>query len=383
MTRQLTWTRRIQRLKSMSAGEIFDRTRQHLTARLDASRYRRGHDFTKKMAGNVGRYGSFFFVPGETQTLCETLKDRFPTQAGNIIACAEQICSHHFDLLGYKHLDYGTQIDWHLDVVHEKRAPREPWFRVKYLDFEGVGDSKITWELNRHQHLVTLAKAYRLTGERKYADEIVAQWRHWHSENPYPVGINWASSLEVAFRSLSWIWVYFLLLDTPALMSDLQQQWLGALALNGRHIYTYLSTYFSPNTHLLGEGVTLFFLGVLFPDFPRALQWQQRGWKILLECAEKQVRSDGFYFERSNYYHVYALDLFLHARILAAINEIYISAQFDQTIVRMLEALCLLCRAGVPPTIGDDDGGRLFDPQRNRAEHLLDPLCTGSILFAR
>ena len=33
--------------------------------------------------------------------------------------------------------------------------------------------------------------------------------------------------------------------------------------------------------------------------------------------------------------------------------------------------------------LGDDDGGRVFDPSRNRAEHLNDPLALGAILFQR
>jgi hypothetical protein len=49
----------------------------------------------------------------------------------------------------------------------------------------------------------------------------------------------------------------------------------------------------------------------------------------------------------------------------------------------MLEALLFLGRAGSPPRFGDDDGGRVFDPRRNRGEHLLDPLATGAILFHR
>ncbi len=383
MTIASHWAPRLARLRSMSGEELIDRVRQHLTARLDARRYRRGHDFAGKVSGDGARRGRFFFSPSETRAICEILAERLPSQTRNIVASAEKICRHHFDLLGFEDLDYGAEIDWHLDLVHGRRAPREPWFKVKYLDFEQAGDSKITWELNRHQHWVTLAKAYRLTGNQKYADEIVTQWQHWHAENPYPMGINWASSLEVGFRSLSWMWVYFLLEDTPPMTPDLRREWLRALTISGRHIETYLSTFFSPNTHLLGEGVALFFLGVLFPEIPRAERWQERGWKIVLESAKKQVHRDGFYFERSTYYHVYALDLFLHARILAAINEVPIPPEFDETIVKMLDALCLLCRAGVPPTIGDDDGGRLFDPRRNRVEHLLDPLGTGAILLAR
>ena len=49
----------------------------------------------------------------------------------------------------------------------------------------------------------------------------------------------------------------------------------------------------------------------------------------------------------------------------------------------MLDFLATLAQGGIPPRLGDDDGGRLFDPLRNRAEHLLDPLATGAVLFQR
>src|SRR5207244_4869584 len=115
----------------------------------------------------------------------------------------------------------------------------------KYLDFQEVGDSKISWELNRHQHFVILAKAYRLTVDEKFVREIFAQWTHWHKQNPYPIGLNWASSLEVGFRSLSWVWTYFLLQGCPLFTTELREQWQSALSLNGRHMETYLSTYSS------------------------------------------------------------------------------------------------------------------------------------------
>jgi hypothetical protein len=49
----------------------------------------------------------------------------------------------------------------------------------------------------------------------------------------------------------------------------------------------------------------------------------------------------------------------------------------------MLNVLSVLGCAGQPPQLGDDDGGRLFDHARNRAEHMLDPLAAGAILFQR
>jgi hypothetical protein len=383
MAKPSQWTRRLGRLRTMSGEELFDRARQQLTARGDAFRCARGHDLAGVLPQALGAKGRFFFASSEVEALCGVLKQQFPSIAADIVARAERVCAHRFDLLGYEDLDYGPEIDWHLDLVHGKRGPAKPWFKVNYLDFEEVGDAKITWELNRHQHLVTLAKAYRLTGDPKFSNELVALWKHWQSANPYPIGMNWASSLEVAFRSLSWLWVYFLLEGTPAMTAELRQQWMHGLALSGRHINTYLSTYFSPNTHLLGEAVALFFLGALFPQIPKAARWKQRGWQIVLDSAATQVRGDGFYFEQSTYYHVYALDLFLHARTLAAANDIPIPAEFDAVLLKMLDALCLLGRGGLVARLGDDDGGRVFDASRNHTEHLLDPLSTGAVLFGR
>jgi hypothetical protein len=372
-----------QRLATMSPAEAFDRLRQGWSTRFDLFRSQSGWGFEPKLLSTPSHQGQFYFDPRGVPALCALLKARLPQQVDQILTQAERICRHRFDLLGYEDLDYGAEIDWHCDRVHDRRVQLTPWYKIPYLDFEEVGDCKVTWELNRHQHLVTLAKAYRLSGDDKLSAELLAQWDHWHHNNPYPLGINWASSLEVAFRSLSWLWVYFLLADSPALPSDFRATWLRALAINGRHIEQYLSTYFSPNTHLLGEAVALFFIGTLCPEIPAAQRWKLKGWQMVLSEAKRQVLSDGLHFERSIYYHVYALDLFLHARVLASLNGVTVPAAFDQTIEKMLTVLCILGGVAAPPRPGDDDGGRVFDGRRNRAEHMLDPLATGAALFGR
>ncbi len=377
------WKRVYHRLRTMPREEIVDRVRQQGTARFDWLRYKAGLDFAPQVAETVSTQPHFFFEPQAVPALCSKFRELFPETAEQIVQRAERICQHRFDLLGYANLDQGAQIDWHSDRVHGKSAPRKPWFKVKYLDFEEVGDSKVTWELNRHQHFVTLAKAFRLTGDAKFASELFSQWHHWHSQNPYPVGINWASSLEVAFRSLSWLWTHFLMADSPATPSTFRQSWLRSLAISGRHIETYLSTYFSPNTHLLGEAVALFFIGTLCPEIPSSRRWQQRGWRIVQQEAARQVRPDGLHFEQSTYYHVYALDFFLHSAILASLNQIEVPKAFDRTLEKMLDILAALARGGVTPNLGDDDGGRLFDPSRNRMRHMTDPLATGAVLFGR
>jgi hypothetical protein len=377
------WRRFWEYLRTGNREELLDRGRQELAKRADVALSLLGYDLARRAyASGHGAPGKFFFAPESVDSILGLLRQRIPGRAEQIVQEAEEIRSQRFRLLGYSNLDFGHPIDWHFDAVHGKSAPKKPFYRLHYLRFDECGDTKVIWELNRHQHFVTLAKAYRLTGDRCYLDELLRQQGHWREENPYPIGINWASSLEVAFRALSWIWALNLVSESPE-VPDLRSEWLPQLALHGRHIERYLSTYFSPNTHLLGEALALFFLGVLLPELSAAARWKSLGWEILTREAARQVCADGFYFEQSTYYHVYALDFFLHAAVLASVNSIPVPEEFWQTIRKMSNALFLLSRDGPPPQFGDDDGGRLFDPRRNQSEHMVDPLSTAAVLFQR
>lgn len=324
----------------------------------------------------------FFAINGhEIAHRANLLRDCLPEAVDNILQEANSICRHNFRLLGYGNLQFDGAIDWHADLIHAKRSPLKPWYKIDYLDFDRVGDHKIIWELNRHQHMVILAKAWRLTGKRQYSDELIRHWYSWRDSNPYPFGINWASSLEVAFRSLSWLWMRELLQDCPNLPATFSVDLLKALQRHGKHIERYLSTYFSPNTHLIGEAVALFFLGLLCPELPSAERWTAESWKIVGQEATRQIQPDGCYFEQSLYYHVYALDFFLYARILASRNRCAIPEQFDDVLRKMLGVVDALSEVGPIEGFGDDDGGRVFNPRRNRVEHLTDPLALGSIIY--
>jgi Heparinase II/III-like protein/Heparinase II/III N-terminus len=366
----------------MSWDELETRLGQEISKRLDLTLSRIGLQPGRngvRLSSTAS--GNFFFTPFEVSQRVSLLREHLPQQAAKIVADANEIRSHRFRLLGYRDLSYGAEIDWHLDAVHGRRSPLIPWFKIDFLDFENVGDHKVTWELNRHQHLITLAKAWLLTGTAGYADEIFAQFYSWQRANPYPLGANWASSLEVAFRSLSWIWVEHLLAQYPGTPASFREDLLRGLALNGRHIERYLSTYFSPNTHLLGEALALFFIGTLYPQIHAASRWKQMGWQTVQQEAARQVRPDGVYFEQTLYYHVYALDFLLHARLLASRNNIEIASELDPIIRKMLDFVRALSQTAPPDGFGDDDGGRLFDSSRNRAEQVTDPLALGAAMF--
>jgi hypothetical protein len=368
----------------MDWEEVRSRASQEGSKQLDLILYRTGQvPRTQALPTPPMRRARFFGADDRDDIAHRSalLRAHLPDAAAAIIHEADSICRHEFHLLGYDKLQYGPHIDWHSDPVHKKRAPLKPWFKIKFLDFHEAGDHKIIWELNRHQHLITLAKAWNLTGNRTYTTELVQQWYSWQQANPYPLGLNWASTLEVAFRAMSWLWVRQLLTGCADLSAAFQSDLRVALQLHGRYIERYLSTYFSPNTHLLGEAAALLFLGILCPEMPAAERWQNQGWRILVKESERQVRPDGVYFEQTLYYHVYALDFFLHARHLAGENGLAIPGQFDRVLKKMLEVVQALCETGPPVGFGDDDGGRVFDPRRNQVECMGDPLALGSVLY--
>ena len=117
----------------------------------------------------------------------------------------------------------GREIRWNRDYAHGIEYPTVWFRRIPYLDFSRVGDHKAIWELNRHQHLVLLAQAWRLTGRVVYLNEIAAELEHWMGCNPYGRGMQWTSALEVAFRVLSWIWTWHLVGDV--LPEPLRARW--------------------------------------------------------------------------------------------------------------------------------------------------------------
>ncbi len=164
-----------------------------------------------------GMRATFFAAFADPQATINELRRRWPNAEKEIVERADRIAEGRFDLLAFRNLSFGTPIDWHLEPIAGKRAPLVHWSRLNYLDADLFGDKKIVWELNRHQYFITLGQAYWLTSDERYAEVFVAHVTSWMDQNPPKLGVNWASSLEVAFRSISWLWALYFFKNSPAL----------------------------------------------------------------------------------------------------------------------------------------------------------------------
>src|SRR5262249_31910128 len=149
---------------------------------------------------------------------------------------------------------------------------------------------------------------------------------------------------------------------------------------HARHVARYLSYYFSPNTHLTGEALGLFYAGVVFPELPGARRWRRVGARILIDEIERQILPDGVYFEQSTYYQRYPVETYLHFLILAARNDLVVPDVVRERTQRALDfLLAILRRDGSVPQIGDADGGSLLPLGERTAEGLRPVFSTASV----
>lgn len=337
-----------------------------------------------------------FNAPDETRAVLAT---RFGGDArASLIERAERIVAGRFDLLGLRGLDFGEPVDWHLEPVAGKRTPASAhWSRIDYLDASVAGDKKITWELNRQQYFAVLGRAYWHTNDERYAETFARHLASWMDANPPKRGINWASSLEVAFRAISWLWSLQFFKHSPHLTPALYTRALKFLHAHARHLETNLSTYFSPNTHLTGEALGLVYLGTLLPGFRAASRWRTKGTRILLAELQRQIRPDGVYFEQTSYYQRYTTDFYLHFLALlrasgdnnattrdAPLEDPTRGARLEEKLQSLLDHLMYITSPdGTTPLFGDDDGGRLAQFDERAPNDFRATLATGATLFRR
>ena len=304
-----------------------------------------------------------------------------PKDRARTCASARRAADGRFDLLGHTGLTFGAPIDWSLDPVRGRRSPAVHWSRVRFLD-PAIGDHKVIWELNRHQWLVEYALAALYESDARWAARAFDTMDAWISANPPKAGVNWASSLELAFRAISWTWTLALLRDDPALTEERFGRYAAVLALHGRHVAAHLSTWFSPNTHLTGEAVGLLYLGSAFPFLRDAAAWRAQAREILVAWMPRHVRADGTYIEQSTHYARYTADFLIHAVMLLRLQGEGSVPELELALSRVAHFLRQLVRPdGTLPLLGDDDGGRLLFLARHPVDDLRSTLATaGAVL---
>jgi hypothetical protein len=232
---------------------------------------------------------------------------------------------HEFMSIGYPHT-FGPVIDWHFDKTAEpgsKYAPNNEW----------------TWQLNRHAEWLGLSRAYRDTGDEKYAREFVAEMTAWAAACPMPPdAANGARSawrtIETGIRGAQvWPELWYRFVPSPAMTDEALITFLKAYIDHARHLMAFHTT----GNWLAMEGNGLFHVGVLFPEFKDAGAWRETGGGWIYKELDNQVCPDGVQIELSSGYHHVSQSNFLAVYKIAKLNNVPLPGDFLKHLEKMYD----------------------------------------------
>ncbi len=219
-------------------------------------------------------------------------------QAGT--TAAERVLKHQFTVGGITHT-FGPDIDWGFNPT---TAPG-----TKYeADHDG------TWQLNRHGDWATLARAYRRTGDERFAKEFDVQFADWVSECPVPVDAadqrpysKWRT-IEAGIRMFSsWPSAYAIFRTSLSLRDETLLSMVKSMVEHGRYLRRHPTT----GNWLTMEMDGLYHVGALLPFVQESKDWRDFASSRLLKELDTQVYPDGAQIELTPGYHNVALGSFL------------------------------------------------------------------------
>ena len=300
-----------------------------------------------------------------------------------LVARGEQIREHRLSFLGLRDCNLGDPVDWNRDYSRGVKIPLLFAPLIDYRDYHVAGDAKLVWELNRHHHLVVLGRAYRVTGDARYASAAVEQLESWIAQCPFGRGMNWRSPLELAIRLINWVWTIDLIRESNLITAPLWERLRRTAYLHLWQITQRYSRGTSANNHLIGEATGVFVGTSYFRDLDRRGRWRQHSKEVLEQQILAQTFTDGISREQALGYHVFVLQFFLLAGVVARETGDDFSSAYWCRLERMLDCLAVFSEGGTElPMIGDSDDGYVLDIGAG-APSPQELFSIGAVLFCR
>lgn len=382
----LTWY--VQRLKTMSPGEVAWRVKS--AVRDVGDRYRVAFGVLPSFNGSGYPNAGQRFIPGFRVADVERGAWSAPSASAEerewrerVVKRADVIAQHRLSFFNLRDHDLGHPIDWNRDHGRGKSVPLDFSPSIDYRDVGIAGDCKFVWEPNRHHHLVVLARAYRATGDSRYADAVVEQLDSWLTQCPFGRGMNWRSPLELAIRVINWVWTIDLIVGAPAVTAAFHERVRRAAGLHLWEITRKYSQGSSANNHLIGEAAGVFIGSAYFSDLPDAERWSAQSRAILIREIEHQTYADGCTREQAFGYHVFVMQFLLLAGLVGRWIGREFPAGYWSGLERMMDFSAALAEGGgSSPTFGDADDGYVLDLGEG-GPNLGGWLATGAVLFQR
>ena len=264
------------------------------------------------------------------------------------IAAADQIVDHVFRLVGCPPTKLGETIEWNEDP-HDY----DQWAIA----------------LNRHNHWVTLGRAYAATGDEKYAEEFVAQLNGWVDAMPVHIGRHWVQgpffeagknplTLDAGIRMAQTWWpAYYYFKDSPHFDVDSQVGMVRSFRDHAVYLMDRAHFHETSNWGAM-EANGLLHIAVMLPEFREADEWLRTAQERLVEAQKAQVYPDGAQIELATGYHGVTLGNFLGALEVARRNDVELPEEFVRGLEMMFEYyVAITMPNGRTPALNDGSWG--------------------------
>jgi len=296
---------------------------------------------------------------------------------------ADAAAAHRLSFFSLRELPLGDPIAWNRDHEVGRATPMGFAPAIDYRDHAEAGDAKVVWEPSRHQHLVVLARAYRASGDPRYARAVVEQLDSWLVQCPFLRGMQWRSPLELAIRLINWVFAVDLIREADVVSDAFRPRLLHAVH---RHVWEVARKYSrgsSANNHLIGEAAGVFVACSYFSTLPGAARWRAEARAILLREIERQTYPEGCNRELALGYHVFALQFFVVVGLVARWTGDPLTPAYWSVLERMMDFLAAFGAGGDRlPLFGDADDGYVVDLGEG-AHDWRGWLAAGAVLFGR
>jgi hypothetical protein len=377
----------LKRLQAMSPGEVAWRVKSLVRDQLD--RVRLPLNLLPRAAGAPAAElaaGAAGFVVnelplGEWQGSAATAQTTAWREA--LITRADKIAEGRLSFFDLEDKFLGDPIAWNYDHSAGKSTPMLPIQSVDYRDFQQSGDCKLVWEPNRHHHLVVLARAYRASGERRYAEAVVRQLESWMEQNPFGYGMNWRSPLELGVRLINWVWAIDMIRDSGAMDEAFYTRLRQNAFLLCWETARKFSKGSSANNHLVGEAAGVYVGASYFRSFTQSAEWRREAKAILCREIMAQTYADGCIREHGLGYQFFVLQFYIVSALVGRWTGDPFPKEYWQRIEHMIEFVMVLAEGGEAlPMFGDRDDGYVLD-LGDRPENVEALLSLAALLFER